>query len=67
MKHPSEYEATPFNGMHVMVVDAGTKVTDERSGQTIEITDSTSAAKGALLYCTQAVFDALKARISDSN
>lgn len=62
MKHPSEYPVTAFGGIHVMVVDAGTVVKDERSGEEIEITDRTSASKGALLYCTQAVFDALKAR-----
>jgi hypothetical protein len=65
MKHPSHYATTPFNGLHVMVVDAGTAITDERSGQTIVVDDRTAARKGTVLYCTQANFDALKARVPE--
>lgn len=62
MKHPSEYATVPFAGMHVMVVDAGTKITNERTGEEITVNDSTVASNGAVIYCTQAVFDDLKSR-----
>jgi len=55
----------PFAGMHVMVVDAGTKVTDERSGEEVIIDDETAAAKGPVIYCTQKIFDALKDKIDN--
>ncbi len=67
MKHPSEYSTVPFNGLHVMVVDAGTAIFDERSGQTIVVDDNVSARKGTVLYCTQAIFDALVARIPEEH
>lgn len=66
MKHPLEYPTTPFNGLHVMVVDAGTRVKDERSGEEVEITDTSAARKGSVIYCTQAIFDALKAQVPES-
>jgi hypothetical protein len=65
MRHPSKYSAVPFSGLHVMVVDAGTAITDERSGQTIIVDDDSAVRKGAVLYCTQAIFDALKARVPE--
>lgn len=65
VKHPSRYATVPFNGLHVMVVDAGTAITDERSGQTIIVDDNSAARKGAVLYCTQTIFDALKARVPE--
>lgn len=65
MRRPSKYSTVPFNGLHVMVVDAGTAITDERSGQTIIVDDSSAARKGEVLYCTQTIFDALKARVPE--
>ncbi len=67
MKSPGFYATTPFNGMHVMVVDDGTVVRDERSGEEVTVDDKTVAAKGAVLYCTQSVFDALKAHAAQLN
>lgn len=66
MKHPSEYATVPFTGMHVMVVDAGTVITDERTGEEITVNDSTVASNGAVIYCTQVVFEALKHAVSNS-
>jgi hypothetical protein len=63
MKNPNIYATTPFHGMHVMVVDGGTVVRDERSGEEVTVDDKTVAAKGPVLYCTQPVFDAMKARV----
>ena len=54
----------PFAGVHVMVVDAGTKITDERSGDEVIIDDENCAAKGSVIYCTQKIFDALKAQVN---
>jgi hypothetical protein len=59
----SHYDTLPLGGFHVIVVEAGTTVTDERSGDEAVITDTSCCTKGDLLYCTQAVFDALKAHI----
>lgn len=53
------YKTVPFNGLHIMVVEAGTIVTDLRSGGAVEITDESAARKGDIVYCTKAVFDAL--------
>lgn len=58
----SPFSTAPFNGLHVMVVSAGTVVRDERSGEEIVVDDASAARKGSVLYCTQATFDALKAR-----
>lgn len=48
--------------MHVMEVDAGTKITDERSGETITVDDETCAVKGRVIFCTKRTYDAFKAR-----
>ena len=61
MKHPSAYTTIPFEGYHVMIVDSGTKVKDERSGEELEVTDTSIARKGTLIWCTQASFDQLRA------
>lgn len=61
-KHPSEYSTMPLGAMKIMVVDAGTKITDERSGQEAIIDDNTSATKGNVIWCTERVFEAMKAR-----
>jgi hypothetical protein len=63
MRHPSEYYTVPLGAMHIMVVDAGTIITDERSGEKATIDDKTSAVKGRLLYCTERVFEAMKAQM----
>jgi hypothetical protein len=60
-KHPREYGIVNYDGYHIMVVDAGTKVTDERSGQEIEVTDLVSAKKGDVIFCTQDFFDFMRA------
>lgn len=65
MKHPSEYATVPFNGMRVMVVDAGTVIKDERTGAEITVTDNAAAAKGGTIFCTQSIFDALKKQIPE--
>jgi hypothetical protein len=62
MRSPATYSATALGGVHVMVVDAGTAVRDERSGQVIVVDDATAARKGSVIYCTQKIFDELKAR-----
>jgi hypothetical protein len=51
--------------MHVMVVDAGTVIKDERTGSEIEVTDSSWATKGGVIYCTRAIFEALKKAVAD--
>lgn len=61
-RHPSTYTTMPFGAMHVMEVDAGTQVTDERSGETITVDDETSAVKGRVIFCTKRTYDAFKAR-----
>jgi len=63
LKHPSEYGTMPLGAMRIMVVDAGTKITDERSGESAIIDDHTTATKGNVIWCTQPVYDALRARI----
>lgn len=62
MRHPSEYTTTPFGGLHVMQVDAGTVVTDERTGQSVTIDNETAVRKGNLVYCTSNIYEAIKAR-----
>jgi len=64
MKSPSEYTTTPLAGLQIMVVDAGTKIKDERTGEEVEITDETTACKGRLVWCTQNIYDSLKERIN---
>jgi hypothetical protein len=65
MENPLRYTTVPFAGMHVMVVDVGTKVTDERSGEEVVVDDHTAASKGAVIYCTQKIFDDLKQKYGD--
>lgn len=61
MRHPSEYSTVPFGATRVMVVDAGTVIKDDRSGQEVTITDQTACSKGNVIFCTEATFEALKA------
>lgn len=63
MTHPAFYQTVPFNGLHVMEVDPGTVVTDERTGQKITVDDETMAVKGSVCFVTKKVFEAIKARI----
>jgi hypothetical protein len=62
MRHPSEYTTTPFGGLHIMQVDAGTVITDERTGERITVDDETAAKKGSVVYCTAKIYEAIKAR-----
>ncbi len=64
MRHPSEYTTVPFGALHVMQVDAGTVITDERTGQTITVDDETAAVKGNVMFLTEAKFEALKAHVA---
>lgn len=61
-RHPSEYSTTPLGAVHVMVVDAGTVITDERTGKQITVDDNSTAYKGSVVWCTQKIFDELKTR-----
>jgi hypothetical protein len=61
MKHPSEYTTVPFFGFHVMVVDAGTVIKDERTGQEATVDDEAAVFKGKMIYCTKPIYDGLAA------
>lgn len=61
-RHPSEYTTQPFGGFHVMVVDPGTTITDERTGASETVDGRSAVRKGAVIYCTKSVFDAMKAQ-----
>lgn len=50
----------PFGAMHVMAVEPGTVITDERTGQKITVDDRTAAVKGSVIWCTEATFERLK-------
>ena len=56
---------TSLDGLHFMVVESGTIIRDERSGEEAVITDTEAAKKGSVVYCTQAVFDSLKEKIDE--
>lgn len=60
MKHPSEYTTQPFKGMNVMVVDSGTKITDDRTGKEAKVDDENIVQKGGVIWCTQSMFEKLK-------
>jgi hypothetical protein len=51
--------------MHVMQVDAGTTITDERSGEAITVDDETVAVKGRVIFCTERTFEALRRRVEE--
>ena len=63
MRHPSEYTTTPFMGVHVMEVDTGTVITDERTGKKLTVSDEETVFKGNVMFCTKKTFDALKAQL----
>jgi len=65
MKHPSEYTTALYGGIHVMEVDAGTVITDERTQTKITVDDETSAFKGNVMWCTARTVEKLKAAIPD--
>jgi len=48
-----------MGAMHVLVVDAGTSVKNERDGSEIVVTDECAAQKGNVIFCTQKTYDAL--------
>lgn len=60
MRSPSEYFTEAFGAMHLMKVDPGTVVKDERTGDEITVDDETVAVKGRVMFCTEKVFDKLK-------
>lgn len=47
----------PFGAFHIMQVDPGSKVTDERTGQEIIVDDDTCAVKGRVIFCTKRAYD----------
>jgi hypothetical protein len=61
----TDYPITDFGGLHVMVVDAGSVIRDERTGEEAIVDDNGCVRKGSVIFCTRAVFDALKARIPE--
>ena len=63
MKHPSEYTTVPIGAFHVMVVDAGTTIRDEATGQDETVDDGAVIFKGAVIYCTDLMFAGLKRAI----
>lgn len=63
MRGPAFYATTPLGSMHVMQVDAGTSITDERSGETITVDDETFAVKGRVIFCTARIYEALKEKV----
>lgn len=63
MSDPSSYSTVPFHGLHVMKVDAGSVITDERTGQSVTVDDDTVAFKGRVCFCTEKIFEALKLRV----
>lgn len=65
MKHPSEYTTTPLGGLHVMQVDDGATIKDERSGEEITVTDDVCAMKGNILYCTKNTFQAIQRKVPE--
>ncbi|MBB4017327.1 hypothetical protein GGR16_002356 [Chelatococcus caeni] len=55
--------AGPLRGMHVYLVPSGTTVMDERSGESIEITNNSVAIKGNVIWCTAAFAEKLRAAV----
>lgn len=62
MRHPSDYTTIPLGALHIMEVDAGTVITDERSGQFQKVDDDNFVVKGNVVFCTAKTYEALKAR-----
>ncbi len=67
MGHPAFYNTVPFNGLHVMQVDPGTVIKDERTGKEITVDDDTVAFKGGLMFCTKRIFERLKEEVPSAN
>ncbi len=63
MKHPSEYTTTPLLGMHFVRVDAGTVITDQRTGKQATINDDNYLIRGNVVFCTHKTFDDVKANL----
>lgn len=66
MRSPSDCFTEAFGSMHVMEVDPGTVVKDDRSGESITVDDETAAVKGRVIFCTKKVFDKLKQKGSSN-
>lgn len=66
MRSPSEYSTVPWNGLHVMEVDAGTVITDERTGKKFTVSDGETVFKGRVMFCTKRMFDWLKEEIPNA-
>ncbi len=54
---------TPLGTMHVMQVETGTSVKDERTGDEIIVDDNTCAIKGRVIFCTERVYENLKTHV----
>lgn len=54
-------------GVHFFIVEAGTQVTDERSGQQVIVTDEVMCGKGNVLWVTQDTATKILAKIEDIN
>ena len=63
MTHPAFYTTEPFGSMHVMAVDPGTVIKDERSGESVTIDEQTFAVKGRVIWCTHTTADRLREHI----
>ncbi len=66
MSNPLLRDVMPFAGIDVIVVEAGTKIIDDRTGEEVVVDDKTAAGTHDKLYVTKTVWDALKAQIPQS-
>ncbi|UIY28746.1 hypothetical protein LZK73_18645 [Neorhizobium galegae] len=67
MRNPAEYSTVPWNGLHVMEVDPGTVITDERTGKKFTVSDDEAVFKGRVMFCTKRIFDRLKEEVPSAN
>lgn len=65
MKHPSEYTTVQLGNMHFMIVDPGTIITDERSGQQAIIEGKNFAVKNKVVFCTDQLYQLVKNQYND--
>lgn len=54
-------------GVHFFIVEAGTKITDERSGQQVIVTDEVMCGKGNVLWVTHNTATKIISHIEDIN
>lgn len=52
-----------YAGVKFMVVEAGTTIKDERTGQTEEVTDKGGVFAGSTMYCTAKVYERIKQEV----